>query len=461
MPIRWRLTLWFALILCLILIFSGVVLYMLLQRYLSNEIDNSLRAYSAQMHGTLKPHELDEPLDYSVIHSRLPPINEFASPGIYIELIDKSGKVVVKSDTLGDLELPVNPMLLEKGFTGKVSIETVSAGDGARVRVMVSPLYLKDQTLVLEVAQSLSHLDSTMAQARLALLASILFALILATVAGGFLVRSTLSPVSRITHTARSIETSADLNRRVGYIGPQDEIGQLATTFDYMLEQLDKAFKSQRNFVADASHELRGPLTVIRGNLDLLKRNIPEADRRECLRAIASETNRMSKIVSSLLALAEVESLHESQRVTVNLKEILREELDRARTLAPKHQVLIGRQEDLPIKGDAQLIKQLLANLIDNAIRYTTEGGLITLSLFRDGVWARLEVADTGIGIPAEHLPYIFGRFYRVDKSRSRASGGTGLGLAIVKEIAEQHGGKVTVTSEPGKGSTFAVWFKL
>src|SRR4030042_1553469 len=304
MPIRWRLTLWFALILLAILIFSGLVLHILLQRYLLTQVDNNLRVYSARVHGTLNPQEIPEPLDYEVIHSRLPPINEFASPGIYIQLIDENGNVLVKSSNLGEQQLPVNPSLIEQGFTGNVTIETVAAGGTASVRVMVSPLYLKNQILVLEVAQSLTYVSAAMSQVRWALLASTLTALLLAAVSGGAIVRSALSPVSKISRTARSIETGSDLSQRVSYKGPRDEIGELASTFDHMIEHLDKVFQSQRFFVADASHELRGPLTVIRGNLDLLKRKLSQADRQESLRAMERETVRMSKIVDDLLFLA-------------------------------------------------------------------------------------------------------------------------------------------------------------
>ncbi|MDP2931892.1 MAG: ATP-binding protein [Chloroflexota bacterium] len=461
MAIRWRLTLWFALILAVILVLSGMVLHVLLERYLNNEVDENLGIYSAQVHGTLDPQQISGSLDYDVIHSRLPPINEFAYPGTYMELVDQSGKVVVKSDSLGDQELPVSPTLVEAGFTGRVDIQTVAAGSGARVRIMVSPMYLKDQTLVLEVGQSLSHVDATMNRVDGALLTSILVALVFATLLGLLVVRGALGPVSRITRTAQSIETGADLRRRVDYRGPPDEIGQLATTFDHMIEHLDRAFESQKHFVADASHELRSPLTVIKGNLDLLKRNLTEADRRESLRAIESETTRMVKIVDELLRLAEVEADQLHRPEMVSLKEVLHGEWSRVQPLAGKRQIVIGRQEDLRLPGDAQKLREVLGNLVDNAIRYTPEGGAITLSLFRDGEWARLEVADTGIGIEPEHLPHIFDRFYRVDKARSRASGGTGLGLAIVKGIAEQHGGKVTVSSQPGKGSVFTVWLKL
>ncbi len=461
MPIRWRLTLWFALILCVILVFSGVVLYVLLQRYLGNQIDDNLRVYSARVHGTLNPQEIPEPLNYDVIHSKLPPINEFARPGIYIQLIDQNGSVVVKSDNLGDQELPINPALIEEGFEGSASIQTMAAGDNARVRVMISPLYLRDQILVLEVAQSLNQVDSVMSQVRWAILTSILVALILATIGGWVIVRSALSPVSQITGTARVIEAGSDLHRRVDYSGPMDEIGQLADTFDHMIEHLDKVFQAQKHFVADASHELRSPLTVIRGNLDLLKRHISEEDRRESLRAIETETARMAKVTNDLLALAELESGQPVKQEKVALKDIVLEELKRTQHMAGNRKIIIGSQENLEVMGDTDRLGQILGNLVDNAIRYTPDGGTITLSLFRDGEWARLEVADTGIGIAPEHLPHLFDRFYRVDKARSRVSGGTGLGLSIVKGIAEHHGGRVTVTSKPGKGSTFTVWLKL
>jgi signal transduction histidine kinase len=300
-----------------------------------------------------------------------------------------------------------------------------------------------------------------MSQVRWALLASTLVALVLATVSGGAIVKGALSPVSKISHTARSIEASSDLSQRVGYTGPRDEIGEMATTFDHMIEHLDRVFQSQRYFVDDASHELRGPLTVIRGNMDLLKRKLGEEERRESLNAMERESIRMSKIVDDLLLLAEVESGQLEQKQKVSLKEIVLGEMERAKALAIERKIIVEHKEDLAVRGDAQRLRQLLANLVDNAIKYTPDHGTITLSLFRDNSWARMEVTDTGIGISPDHIPHIFDRFYRVDKARSRASGGTGLGLAIVKGIAEQHGGKVTVTSKPSKGSTFTVWLKL
>jgi len=461
MPIRWRLTIWFSLILFAILFFSGTVLYVLLENYLRNAVDNNLKTNTAHVHGMFLLDNDPQALDFDMIHSRLPPVNEFASPGIYIQIIDDSGNIVVKSDNLGTQVLPVSPSLIASGFGGNATIGTVAAGDNVRTRMMVTALVLKDQTMLLEIAQSLKPIEETMKNVRVALLGGISLALILSVLLGAFLVRRALSPVEKITRTASGIGGSSDLSRRVGYTGPADEVGRLATTFDKMIARLHRVFESQKDFVADASHELRTPLTVIRGNVDLLEKNMSEADRRESLQAIKTEANRMSSIVGDLLLLAEIEAGRGQLQEKVSLKKLVLEELERAKSLAGNHQITTGCLENIAVTGDAYRLKQLLGNLVSNAIKYTPDGGTISISLFQDGGWARLEVKDTGIGIPPEHLPRVFDRFYRVDKARSRAGGGTGLGLAIVKEIAEQHGGRVDAKSTPGKGSIFTVWLKI
>ncbi len=170
---------------------------------------------------------------------------------------------------------------------------------------------------------------------------------------------------------------------------------------------------------------------------------------------------RMSGIVNDLLLLAELESERELRAERVPLSEIVTEEVARVQSLAVIHSVVISRIEQLYVMGDRLRLHQLLGNLLDNAIKYTPKGGKITVSLSREGNRARLAVEDTGIGIAAEHIPYLFDRFYRADKARSRAMGGTGLGLAIVKGIASQHGAEIKVTSEPNKGTIFTVLFKL
>jgi heavy metal sensor kinase len=454
--------LWFTLILVVILVSSGILTRTVLERYLRQNVDDHLKVHSAEVHGTLSSGTVPDPLDYEVVHSSLPRVEEIDFPVTYVQIRDGDGIVVVKSDNLFDQQLPLSPLLVANALEGQATTKTVSTEDDGRMRIMASPLYLGNETLVLEVGQSLAEVDATMDRVTWALLAGIVSALALAVMSGAFIVRRALSPVERITNTARTIEASSDLGQRVGHTGPMDEIGKLAATFDHMIEHLDRAFKSQRQFVADASHDLRSPLTVLLGNLDLLKLNLGEEDRKESLRAMEAEIERMSKTVDDLLFLAEVESGQtEEEKGDVSLRDILLDARVRAAKLAGDRTVTLGRVEDLHVQGARHRLERMVGNLVDNALKYTPEGGIITLSLFRDEDWAQVDVSDTGIGIAAEHVPHIFDRLYRVDRSRSRLSGGSGLGLAIVKGIVEQHGGEVSVESEPGRGTTFTVRLRL
>jgi two-component system, OmpR family, sensor kinase len=229
-----------------------------------------------------------------------------------------------------------------------------------------------------------------------------------------------------------------------------------------MLERLERTFAAQREFLADASHELRGPLMVIRGNLDLLRLGLPEDERRASVREASEEVNRMSRLASDLLFLAAADAEEVVEQEAVRLDVVVSDVWERARHLdARSHDLRLDRFEPISVVGDRRHLDQLVWNLVENALRYTPAGGCVRLDLVRQNGGAVLRVSDTGVGIPAEHLPRIFERFYRVDRARSRSNGGTGLGLAIVKSVVEAHAGQVEVTSsaEPGplQGSTFTV----
>jgi signal transduction histidine kinase len=230
-----------------------------------------------------------------------------------------------------------------------------------------------------------------------------------------------------------------------------------------MLTRIEQLFHAQQRFVADVSHELRSPLTAVRGNMDLLRRgaaNDPE-ERAQVLGAIDSEVERMSRLVSDLLLLARSDSGVTLEKHPVELDTLLLDVYRQAQLTARSVRIALGAEDQAIVMGDRDRLKQVLLNLVDNAIKYTPAGGEVTLSLTKDDQWVRISVQDTGIGVAPEDVPHLFDRFYRVDKARSRDAGGTGLGLAIAKSVVDAHGGRITVDSKAGQGSIFTVWLPL
>ncbi|MDL1897534.1 sensor histidine kinase, partial [Anaerolineae bacterium CFX7] len=242
-----------------------------------------------------------------------------------------------------------------------------------------------------------------------------------------------------------------------------DEIGRLALTFNEMLARIEELFRVQQRFVADVSHELRSPLTAVRGNLDLLKRGAADdpAERAQMIEAMDSEIARMSRMVSDLLLLARQDAGIPIVKHPLELDTLLLEVYRQAQLTARGVKLILGPEDQAIINGDRDRLKQVLLNLVDNAIKYTPQGGQVTLGLTKDDAWVQIFVRDTGIGIAADHIPNLFDRFYRVDKARSRDAGGTGLGLAIAKSVIDAHNGKIQVESNVGQGSTFTVWLPL
>jgi heavy metal sensor kinase len=285
-------------------------------------------------------------------------------------------------------------------------------------------------------------------------------------VAGGggvFLAGRALKPVDRMARSAQDIEES-DLSRRIP-VQSKDELGRLASTLNQMIERLEKAFKRQRQFTGDASHELRTPLTVIQAEATLaLEKERPASEYRQSLDVVSHEAKHMSRVIDQLLTLARADSGNEHLLLEeIDLRDLLVDLSVDAEILC-RDKGLEFRLEPMGsvrVKGDRARLRELFLNLLGNAIRYTTSGGTVSLSLTRDGDTAVAAVTDTGIGIPEKDIPFIFERFYRVDKARARQEGGAGLGLAICRYIAEVHGGAIKVESHVGRGSTFSVWLPV
>jgi signal transduction histidine kinase len=333
------------------------------------------------------------------------------------------------------------------------------------LRVFTQPVLNMDGKVVayVQTATLMHTVDTTMDTLLVVLAGSAIVAVALATIVGWLTARRALAPLETITQTALQITRADDLSRRIPMAEvPQDEVGRLAMAFNESLERLERLFNAQRRFLADVSHELRTPLTTIRANVDLVRR-LGGADP-VSLGAIQSEAERMSRLVGDLLVLAQADAgtlplAHD----TVEMDTLLLEVLSETQVLAGGVKLGLGELDQALVTGDRDRLKQILLNLVSNALKFTPEGGRVTMGLALVDEWVRITVSDTGVGIPPEELPRIFDRFYRVDKARSRALGGAGLGLSIAQRIAQLHGGRIEAASNglDGGGTTFSVWLPL
>jgi signal transduction histidine kinase len=272
-----------------------------------------------------------------------------------------------------------------------------------------------------------------------------------------------LRPIGRITSVARDIQAT-DLSRRIELPGPDDELKQLADTFDAMLARLDAAFAAQRQFVADASHELRNPLAIIRTNVDvaLADPHADPEDLRHTIVVVKRASDRMARLVDDLLALARRQE-PTLEHEPVDLGVAVTEASDDFVVPAAARNIVLDRAiaPGVVVTGDRDALKRAVANLLENAVRLAPAGSRIRLATGSEGDRAWIAVADEGPGIAPEDQAHVFDRFWRADKARSRADGGTGLGLAIVRQIVKSHGGEIRLQSKVGVGSSFVIWLPV
>ncbi|MGH2371365.1 MAG: sensor histidine kinase, partial [Chloroflexota bacterium] len=374
---------------------------------------------------------------------------------------------------------------LEAAISGRARIETVSVA-GQDLRLYNGPLHLGNRIIgMLQVARPLEQTTAALVRLQLVLAGGALASVAICILLGLLIARAALRPIDRLTREAERLGQDQDFGARVPATSATrtDEVGRLAATFNGMLDRLQGAYaalqsangrlettlESQRRFVADASHELRTPLTTVRGNASLLRRfdRLTPEDRTAAVEQIVAESERMSRLVNDLLTLARADAGHLLERKPVALGPLIDAVAHQGRVLADgKVSMNVVRLADAEVLGDADALRQLLLILVDNAVKYTPPGGSVTLGLGTDaspgarvgdaiGATVRINVIDTGMGIPRADLLHIFDRFYRAD--RARRAGGTGLGLSIGKWIAEAHGGGIAVESAPGTGSIFTV----
>ncbi|MEK7850700.1 MAG: heavy metal sensor histidine kinase, partial [Deltaproteobacteria bacterium] len=348
----------------------------------------------------------------------------------------------------------------------EISFETLQVKNSKYpIRMVTYPVLENNEvTNILQIGTSLQTVQETLQKLFFTLLFGVPASLTLASFGGWFMARKSLRPVNDITTTARLI-TAKNLDKKIEVANPNDEVGMLAETINEMISRLNNSFGQMNQFSSDVSHELRTPLTILRGEMEVALRSQRSAEEyREVITSGLEEVERMSLMVEELLLLSKAE--HGELRLnisTVLLHSLLEISFDNAMALARGRgvDITIHGKEEVSVQGDKMRLARVLLNLVDNAVKYTPKGGRVILSLAKKGDEAYISIRDTGIGISKEDQEKIFERFYRVDKSRSREIGGTGLGLAICKRIIEAHGGRISVDSEIGKGSTFTVVLPL
>lgn len=450
MSLRLRLTLLYSTFIGGILLIFGAAVYILVNVILLNQVDTMLAEVVRDITQVTKVNSVGK---LNLIS--LPPLD--MTSNAYIQVWGPDGKIVSTSPSIGTLTKPLDPIGLETGIT----IYEDSYLDGAHLRVLSVPLQLGQRIIgTLQVGASLSVVDATRGKLLSVMVVIAVVAVLMAGIGSWVVLGRALSPLESITETVDQMNRADDLSRRIPYHQQnEDEISDLVVSFNQTLERLESLFTSQQRFLADVSHELRTPLTVIKGNVDLI-RHMKQADE-ESLSSIDQEAGRLSRLVGGLLMLAQAES----GKLTLVLKPV---ELDLLLTevftemcvlAGSKVHVHLNEIDQVMVNGDRDRLKQVLLNLVANAIQYTPQGGDVFISMTKISDQARIIVRDTGPGIPAEDLPHIFDRFYRAEKSRTRSNtSGFGLGLSIAHWIVEHHGGQIKVESKEGKGTTFVIW---
>jgi two-component system heavy metal sensor histidine kinase CusS len=450
---RWsigiRLTVWYSLVLLAGMLLFGTGMWWMVSHSLRSSVDRGLEA-QAQAVITVLQTESD-PAHPQQLREELSEYVEWTPEGKLIEVRDAQDKTLVSSRIValaraGD----------QKGF----GVETTSVG---RFRTFVTTTTVEGAAYKILVATPLDGTETTLRDSGKLVLWSAPIVLLIASIGGYWISRRALAPVDDITQAARSIGIE-NLSQRLAVPATGDELARLSETWNGMLTRLESAVQRLSQFTADASHELRTPIALIRTTAELtLRRERSNDTYREALHQIVAESERMSQLVEDLLLLARADvGLPALPLERVELTPLVRDVCRQGEVLARLRQLEISAEapvEPVFVQANDPELRRLLLLLVDNAVKYTPAGGRITVSVGCDPNGATVAVRDTGIGIPETALPHVFERFYRAEQSRNRDDGGTGLGLSIAKWIADRHHASLEAESESGKGATFRVRF--
>ncbi len=454
--LRFQLAVWYIAFFSVLFVLLGLVLYGVLSRSLERRLDEALLT-QANTAAALLAEELEE------MHGDA----QAAASGVITEMQPRGSIVaILQNKTVLASSAPVPRADLEQAAekvltsAGADSIWRMTDWGNHGARGAGRPVTIAGHNFVVMAVQSLDSIAQELQVVRDTLWVVIPLLLAAAGVGGYILTRRVLAPLDSMAEQSRKI-TGDSLHTRLNIGDAAEELSTLAASFNELLSRLDQSFESMRRFVQDASHELRTPLAVIQGEADVaLSRDRSAAEYKESLATIQEESRRMARLVDDLLNLASADAGHLQLRVEeLYLNDLLAECCRSVRPLAVARKIELEclSGQDVAVRGDEELLRRMILNLLDNAIRYTPPGGHVSARVETQGSEVRIQVADTGMGIAPEASAHVFERFYRADKARSRQEGGFGLGLSIVKWIAESHHGAVELASQPGRGSTFTV----
>lgn len=457
--IRVRLTAWYALLLAIALLAADAVTYVVARKQIERSTDAALVATTRNLISGLRD-EVEEGDGALRLRSANELLAEFRDDDRGVVLLNADGSEFAAHQT------PV-ARSLDRGLLRRLAAAhrfgLITAGSA---RLCVAPATFGSQSFVVAIAQSLARQEETLEDLRTAMLATLPVALLVASLGGYFLARKSLAPVVRMSEKARAIGAT-NLSERVEVANPRDELGELAATLNELLSRLDRSFSDQRRFMADASHELRTPVAILQGELDVtLSRDDRNADDyRESLEVMHRTVRRLTRIVRDLFLLARSDAGDiPLKREPLYAGDLVTQTARAYKTVAAERGVSVVAEcaDDLPIDGDEDLLQRMIGNLIENAIRHTRAGTEVRVRCSVENERARIEVSDRGAGIPAECREQVFDRFFRVDPARTVSSGsGAGLGLPIARWIAEVHGGSLWLDRSGDDGSVFVAALPL
>lgn len=460
--VRARLTVFYVIVLGVVLLVVGGLIYVLLARALYARIDETLLA-AVDIATTSLGNDLAEGQD--VADAARSTAAEISSRQQMLAIYDTTGRLLAEGARDEDLQIQLPP--LESIPAGDTLLTTVveekDTDDRHRLAMRRVTLAQHSATYIVVAGSPLEPTDEEIEALRDTLGYVVPIALLLAGLGGWFLAHRSLAPVVAMAERARQIG-GEDLSGRLPVVNPRDELGRLAATFNELLARLESAMHQQRQFMADASHELRTPVTTTRtaANVALQQPHRDEEEYRKTLGIIEQQAMRLSRLVDDMFTLARADAgTYPVRRQPMYLDEVIEEVAAAARVVASTRHVDIAVYADTSASfvGDEELIRRLLANLLDNAVRYSPAGSAVRVELRAREAGYSLVVADRGSGIPAEHRPHIFERFYRVDTSRARGhhDGGAGLGLSLARWVVTVHGGAITLSESSENGSTFSI----